>query len=93
MSVDAYINSNFKIRQQNAQLIDQVTAQNANKRNVSAIFTRPANKSSKHGPKSNLATRRHHPMNHGIHHYARDNYAKEKLKKTVPKQKRYGKKI
>jgi hypothetical protein len=45
---DANINSNFEICQQRAcQMVDQVTTQNANKRNVSVVATRPVNRSNK----------------------------------------------
>jgi hypothetical protein len=43
---DTSINSNFEVCQQRArQMVDQVTTQNANKRNVSAAATRLVNRS------------------------------------------------
>jgi hypothetical protein len=70
---DANINSNFEVCQQRArQMVDQVTTQNANKRNVSAVATRPANRPAKRGKDGKNTGRRQRPMNRGIQHYSKD---------------------
>jgi hypothetical protein len=70
---DANINSNFEVCQQRArQMVDQVTTQNANKRNVSAVATRPANRPNKRGKDGKITGRRQRPMNRGIQHYSKD---------------------
>jgi hypothetical protein len=70
---DANLNNNFEICQQRArQMVDQVTTQNANKRNVSAVATRPAARSNKRQQGGKAGGRRQRPMNRGIFHYQKD---------------------
>jgi hypothetical protein len=70
---DAYINSNFETCQQRArQMVDQVTTQNANERNVSVVATRPVNRSNKRRQGGKPDGRRQRPMNRGLFHYQKD---------------------
>jgi hypothetical protein len=74
-------------------MTEQVIAQNANKRSVSAATTSPTNQSNKRAAKVNPPNRRQRPMNHGIHNYTKEEYAKlskedkKKLKENCAKVK------
>jgi hypothetical protein len=70
---DANVNRNFEICQQRAcQMVNQVTTQDSNKQNVSAVATKLDNRPNKRGKDGKTPGRRQHPMNRGIHHYQKD---------------------
>jgi hypothetical protein len=70
---DANINSNFEVCEQRArQMVDQITTQNANERNVSAVAMRSVNRPNKRGKDGKTTGRRKRLMKRGIQHYSKD---------------------